>query len=71
MRVFNLMVLNAFKLSILHGLSVFVNKTGKGNRSTFFPISPRPGFESWIFSQLPSRQGRGDFGKELFINNEL
>jgi len=48
-----------------------VNKTGKGNRSTFFPISPRPGFESWIFSQLPSRQGRGDFGKELFINNEL
>ena len=51
------MVLNAFKLSILHGLSVFVNKTGKGNRSTFFPISPRPGFESWIFSRLPLIKG--------------
>jgi hypothetical protein len=69
MRVFNLMVLNAFKLSILHGLSVFVNKTGKGNRSTFFPISPRPGFKSWIFSQLPFFKG-GEISVSSFHKGE-
>jgi hypothetical protein len=44
--------MNASKLSILHSLCIFVDKAGKGSRSTFFPISPRPGFESWISSQL-------------------
>jgi hypothetical protein len=52
MRSFNLMVMNASKLSILHSLCIFVDKAGKGNRSTFFPISPHPGFGSWISSRL-------------------
>jgi hypothetical protein len=63
------MVLNAFKLSILHGLSVFVNKTGKGNRSTFFPISPRPGFESWIFSHLSFN--KGGWGDLVVVRRQL
>jgi len=52
MLALNLMVLNDSKLFILNALCILLNKTGKGNRSTFFPISPRPDFESWIFSQL-------------------
>jgi len=54
MRSFNLTVMNVSKLSILHSLCIFVDKAAKGSRSTFFPISPRPGFESWIYSQLLS-----------------
>jgi len=45
MRVFNLMVLNAFKLSILHGLSVFVSEVPRSRaaghlilQKTFLPL---------------------------------
>jgi hypothetical protein len=51
------MVLNDSKLFIFNALCVFVNKTGKGSRSTFFPISPRPDFEFCIFSQPPFIKG--------------
>jgi hypothetical protein len=57
MRAFSLMVLNDSKLFISNALCIFVNKTGKGYRSTFFPTSPHPGFETWIFSQPPFRKG--------------
>jgi hypothetical protein len=52
MRTFNLMAMSLSKLPILRGIRGFVCKTEKGNRSAFSPISPRPVFESWIFSQF-------------------
>jgi hypothetical protein len=38
-----------------------MSKTEKGSRSTVSPIFPRPVFESWIFSHLPSHRGEGRF----------
>ena len=35
MRSFNLTAMDASKLSILHSLCIFVEKAGKGSRSTF------------------------------------
>jgi hypothetical protein len=40
MRSFNLTVMDASKSSILRNLCIFVEKAGKGSRSTFLPISP-------------------------------
>jgi len=45
-------------------LCFFVYETEKGSRSTFSPISPRPVFESCIFSHLPLNQGKGFVNKE-------
>jgi len=55
-------------LSILHGLLELASKAEKGSRSTFFPISPRPVFESWIFSHPPPIKGEDDTSSfSLFV----
>jgi len=67
------MVLNASKLFILHGCCVFVNKTGKGSRSTFFPISPVLALSLGFFHTPPLEKG-GEGGFEnyfLSISHQL
>jgi hypothetical protein len=46
------MAMSPSKLPTPRGIRGFVCETDKGNRSTFSPISPRPVFGSWIFSQF-------------------
>jgi hypothetical protein len=64
------MVMNFYKLSILHGLCILMSRNKEGSRSTFLeafglwafasrsgPISPHPAFEFSIFSHLPFSKG--------------
>jgi hypothetical protein len=66
-RAFSEIVLNGSKLFILNALCIFVNKTEKGYRSTFFLHPPHPGFENEFFRNLGVVVAKGE--REKWINS--